>query len=98
MWRMLQQEKSDDYVLATGKVHSVKDFLAAAFESVDLNWEDYVVQDPRYMRPSEGTRLVGDASKAKQRLGWVAETSVPGIASKMVQADRQSMQSTLPVN
>jgi GDPmannose 4,6-dehydratase len=88
MWRMLQQPVADDYLLATGKDFSVKDFLSAAFDAVGLDWSTYVVQDPRYMRPSEGTRLVGDASKAERVLGWKAQTKLPELAEIMVKADQ----------
>ncbi|MCC9601244.1 GDP-mannose 4,6-dehydratase [Stieleria sp. JC731] len=87
MWRMLQHDTADDFVIATGTDNSVKDFLAASFNAVGLNWEDHVTQDPRYMRPSEGTRLVGDASKAERELGWKAKTTLPKLAELMVQAD-----------
>ncbi|MCO8121964.1 GDP-mannose 4,6-dehydratase [Stieleria sp. TO1_6] len=87
MWRMLQQPQADDFVIATGTAHSVKDFLSASFAAVDLDWTDYVQQDPRYMRPSEGTRLVGDPSKASKQLQWDAQTKVPELAKIMVQSD-----------
>lgn len=87
MWRMLQQSEADDFVLATGTDHSVKDFLTASFDAVDLDWKEFVKQDQRYMRPSEGTRLVGDPSKAAETLGWTATTQLPELAKIMVQAD-----------
>jgi len=87
MWRMLQQPLADDYVLATGTSHSIEDFLTAAFETVQLDWHDYIQQDPKYMRPSEVSRLVGNASKAKQRLGWQATTTLPELAQIMVRED-----------
>lgn len=87
MWRMMQQPSADDFVLATGTSHTIKDFLQAAFESVDLTWDDYVRQDPRYIRPGETARLVGDASKAERVLGWKATMTLPEIAKTMVQAD-----------
>jgi GDPmannose 4,6-dehydratase len=96
MWRMLQQAEADDFVLATGTSHSVRDFLAASFRAVGLDWQPYVTQDPRYMRPSEGTRLVGDASKARRKLGWAAETRLPRLAEIMVQADLQSLRQQAP--
>ncbi|MGI9467576.1 MAG: GDP-mannose 4,6-dehydratase [Rubripirellula sp.] len=94
MWRMLQQPTPDDYVLATGTEHSISDFLDAAFKAVDLDWHDYVEQDPRYMRPSEVTRLVGDASKAQQQLNWKATTTLPDLAERMVLSDREQQQNT----
>jgi GDPmannose 4,6-dehydratase len=91
MWRMLQSEQADDYVIATGTSYSVKDFLDAAFQAVDLDWRQYVQQDPRYMRPSEGARLVGDPAKARAELGWKAETTLPRLAEIMVRADLESL-------
>ncbi len=87
MWMMLQQDQPQDYVIATGKSHSVKQFLETAFSSVDLNWQDYVVQDPRFMRPAEVDHLIGDSSKAKQELGWVPEVDFEGLVQMMVEAD-----------
>ena len=87
MWKMLQQPTADDFVISTGTTNSVADFLDAAFESVNLKWRDYVVQDPRYLRPSEGSRLVGDSSKAAAVLGWKSNTALPELAQIMVQAD-----------
>lgn len=87
MWRMLQQPTANDFVIATGTEFSVKDFLSASFDSVGLCWENYVTQDPRYMRPSEGTRLVGDPSKATAVLNWTAQTKLPKLADIMVQSD-----------
>ena len=68
MWAMLQQEKPDDYVIATGQTHSVEDFLSEAFSHVDLDWHDYVELDPKYLRPAEVDLLIGDASKARREL------------------------------
>ena len=87
MWQMLQQPTADDFVISTGNARSVTDFLDAAFQAVNLEWRDYVVKDPRYLRPSEGTRLVGDSSKAKAVFGWKATTTLPELAEIMVQAD-----------
>lgn len=87
MWRMLQQDKPDDYVLATGIDHSVQDFLAQAFESVKLNWQDHYEVDERFMRPAEVNRLVGDATKAHRQLGWRSKTDLAGIVTQMVQHD-----------
>ncbi|MDV6033264.1 MAG: GDP-mannose 4,6-dehydratase [Phycisphaera sp. RhM] len=91
MWRMLQQPAADDFVVATGTAHSVKDFLAASFDAVGLNWKEFVTQDPRYMRPSEGTHLVGDPSRASQSLQWTAETQLPRLAEIMVQSDLDAL-------
>ncbi|QDV43135.1 GDP-mannose 4,6-dehydratase [Stieleria neptunia] len=91
MWRMLQQPAADDFVVATGTAHSVKDFLAASFDAVGLDWEDFVTQDPRYMRPSEGTHLVGDPGRASKSLQWTAETRLPRLAEIMVQSDLDAL-------
>ena len=93
MWRMLQHDRADDFVVATGTSYSVKEFLDASFQAVGLNWQDFVVQDPRYMRPSEGTRLVGDPGKAERELGWRAQTHLPKLAEIMVQADIEALNS-----
>lgn len=87
MWRMLQHDTADDFVLATGKDHSVKDFLSACFDAVGLNWQDHVRRDERFMRPSEVNRLVGNPVKAEQSLQWTAKTDVAGIAKRMVSHD-----------
>lgn len=94
MWRMLQQPSADDFVIATETAHSVKEFLTAAFDSVGLQWQEYVKQDPRYMRPSEGTHLVGDAGKAATELQWVAKTKLPKLAEIMVQSDLEAMKAS----
>jgi GDPmannose 4,6-dehydratase len=87
MWLMLQQDTPDDYVVATGVRRSVRKFGEIAFNCVGLNFEDYVVTDERYMRPAEVDLLVGDASKAKEKLGWVAETPFDEWVGRMVEAD-----------
>jgi GDPmannose 4,6-dehydratase len=88
MWLMLQQEEPDDYVIATGKTYSVVDFLEAAFKVVGIdNWKKYVVVDPHYFRPAEVEVLVGDASKARQILGWVPTVEMEKLARIMVEAD-----------
>jgi GDPmannose 4,6-dehydratase len=87
MWLMLQQEKPDDYVIATGETHSVKEFLEVAFSLAGLKWEDYVVHDPRYLRPTEVDLLVGDATKARKQLGWKPKTTFRDLAKLMVEAD-----------
>ncbi len=81
-------------MLATGAEHSIRDFLDAAFKTVDLDWRDYVEQDPRYMRPSEVTHLMGDASKAKKILDWTATTTLPALAERMVHSDREQQTSS----
>lgn len=87
MWLMLQQEVPDDFVIATGKTHSVKDFLEAAFSYVDLDWEKFVEIDPKYLRPTEVDLLCGDATKAKKVLGWESKTSFEDLVKLMVDAD-----------
>ena len=95
MWRMLQQEQPDDYVFATGTAHSIEEFLAAAFGSVELNWRDYVRPDARFVRPAEVAHLVGDARKAKAQLGWEARTTMQRVAEIMVQADLAALEHIL---
>ncbi|MBX3736140.1 MAG: GDP-mannose 4,6-dehydratase [Candidatus Didemnitutus sp.] len=87
MWRMLQQEKPGDYVLATGASHTLGDFLDAAFTHVGLDWRAHVTTDPRFVRPAEPFRLVGDASRARAQLGWSAQTKLADLARLMVDAD-----------
>jgi GDPmannose 4,6-dehydratase len=87
MWRMLQSAEPDDYVLATGQGFSVRDFVRASFEYVDLDWQRYVVFDERYLRPTEVDSLIGDAAKAEQNLNWKARTHGDHLATIMVAAD-----------
>ena len=87
MHLMLQQETSDDYVIATGRTHSIRDLCQLAFDHVGLNYQDKVRVDPRYMRPAEVDVLLGDASKANQALGWIPETSLADMVAEMVDAD-----------
>ncbi|HEY1868780.1 MAG TPA: GDP-mannose 4,6-dehydratase [Candidatus Cybelea sp.] len=88
MWLMLQQNEPDDYVVATGKTHSVRDFLRVAFDAAGLgSYEPYVVIDPRFVRPAEVDRLIGDARKAKQKLGWEPEVSFEELVAMMVESD-----------
>jgi GDPmannose 4,6-dehydratase len=95
MWRMLQQPEGDDYVVATGETHSVRDLLAAAFEVVGIeNWQDYVDHDPSLLRPAEVDALVGDASKAREKLGWAPRVSFPELVRMMVESDLEKMQVT----
>ena len=89
MWRMLQADEPADYVVATGTSYSVGDFVRMAFEHADLNWEKHVKFDPRYLRPTEVEGLIGDASKAKDVLGWQAQTFTPELVKIMVDADRE---------
>jgi GDPmannose 4,6-dehydratase len=87
MWMMLQQSEPDDYVIASGENHSVREFLELAFAHAGLHWEDHVVIDSGLMRPAEVEHLLGDASKARARLGWQAEVDFPGLVRLMVDAD-----------
>jgi len=87
MWLMLQQPQPDDYVIATGETHSVKEFLEEAFSYVNLDWRDYVELDKRYIRPAEVDLLVGDASKAERLLGWKPKTQFKELIRIMVEAD-----------
>jgi GDPmannose 4,6-dehydratase len=89
MWLMLQQEKPDDYVIATGETHSVREFLEEAFSYVGLDWNKYVELDPRYLRPSEVDLLIGDGSKARRQLNWEPKTKFKELVHLMVDADIQ---------
>ena len=91
MWLMLQQPQGDDYVIATGEAHSIRDFLDAAFAHVGIeDWGPYVRQDPRFMRPAEVDHLIGDASKAREVLGWKPRVSFPELVALMVDADLEA--------
>ena len=88
MWLMLQQDNPDDFVIATGKTHTIREFLDSAFDVVGItDWEKYVKQDPRFMRPAEVDVLRGDASKAKYELGWTPKTNLQGLVKNMVESD-----------
>lgn len=87
MWLMLQQEKPDDYVIATGETHSVEEFLDEAFSHVGLDWHEFVEIDPKYLRPAEVDLLIGDASKAKAALGWEPTVTFKALVHLMVDAD-----------
>jgi GDPmannose 4,6-dehydratase len=87
MWKMLQQEHPDDFVIGTGETHSVREFCEHAFEYVGLNYQDHVVQDPRFLRPSEVDLLLSDATKAHQILGWTPKVTFRGLVEMMVEAD-----------
>ena len=92
MWRILQYSEPDDFVLATGRTETVRDFCKLVFEQLDLNYEDYVEIDPRYFRPAEVDLLLGDASKAKDKLGWEATTDLEELARIMTQHDYELAQ------
>ena len=87
MWRMLQQDAPDDYVVATGESISIRDFLDLTFRRLDLDWQEYVEVDPRYFRPAEVDHLEGDATKGRQSLGWEPKTDVRTLAAMMVDSD-----------
>jgi GDPmannose 4,6-dehydratase len=87
IWLMLQQDQPDDYVIATGETHSVQELVETAFGCVGLDWHDYVVQDPRFMRPAEVDLLVGDPAKAGQVLGWEPKVTFTTLIQMMVEAD-----------
>ena len=92
MWLMLQQETADDYVISTGEQHSVRQFCDIAFASVDLKTEDYVVTDPRFLRPAEVNTLLGDSSKAQTKLGWQRKVDFQQLVTMMVEADLQRVE------
>ncbi|MGQ9813748.1 MAG: GDP-mannose 4,6-dehydratase [Candidatus Roseilinea sp.] len=92
MWLMLQQDQPDDYVLATGETHSVRELCEVAFARVGLDWQQYVEIDPKHYRPAEVDLLIGDASKAKERLGWQPEVRFRQLIEMMVDADLKSLQ------
>ncbi len=91
MWMMLQQDEPDDYVIATGEAHSVQEFLDISFEHVGLNQASHVVIDPRFLRPAEVDHLVGDASKAREKLGWTPRTTFRELVEMMVDADLERL-------
>ncbi|MEH1831395.1 MAG: GDP-mannose 4,6-dehydratase [Nostoc sp.] len=96
MWLMLQQDQPEDYVISTGETHSVREFLELAFSYVNLNWQDYVEFDERYLRPSEVELLIGDSTKARQKLGWTPSVTFQELVSLMVEADLQALGHTSP--
>ena len=95
MWRMLQRDEPDDYVVATGEMHSVRDFLNTAGNHLGLDWEKHVEIDPRYFRPAEVDALCGDASKAREKLGWEPTTSFEELVRIMVDADVKALEDGL---
>jgi GDPmannose 4,6-dehydratase len=92
MWLMLQQAEPDDYVLATGKTHSIRDLLEIAFSAVGLDWQDYVEIDPKLIRPAEVDVLCGDATKASEKLGWQPKVGFEELIKMMVHADLETVQ------
>jgi GDPmannose 4,6-dehydratase len=100
MWLMLQQDQPDDYVLATGETHSIEDLVRRAFGEVGIdNWADYVRQDPKFLRPAEVDLLIGDATKARTKLGWEPEVDFPALVKMMVAHDleREAAKAGIPV-
>lgn len=96
MWKMLQQSTPDDYVIATGETHSVREFLELAFNHVNLDWQDYVEFDERYIRPAEVDLLIGDPTKAKEKLDWKPSVTFEQLVALMVEADLQAVGLTSP--
>lgn len=91
MWLMLQQDQPDDYVIATGESHSVREFCELAFARVGLDYQKHVVVDPMYMRPTEVDFLLGDATKARKKFGWKASTDFPALVNMMVDSDLETL-------
>ena len=87
MWLMLQQDNPDDYIIATGETRSIREFLEESFKALELDWEDYVKIDPRYIRPAEVDILKGDPSKAKDKLGWEPKVDFKGLVKMMIDSD-----------
>ncbi len=96
MWLMLQQDQPDDYVIATGRTHTVLDFVKLAFAAADLDHEKYVYIDPKFLRPAEVDLLIGDPAKAKKKLGWEVETSFEQLVEMMVKADLEKVGQLIP--
>jgi GDPmannose 4,6-dehydratase len=97
MWLMLQQDEPEDFVIATGEAHTVRELVELAFDRVGLAWEDHVRVDPQFFRPAEVEHLIGDASKAREKLGWEPRTSFEELVNLMVDADLEALRSTVPV-
>ena len=95
MWLMLQQDTPDDYVIATGEAHSVREALDVAFSTLGLDWKKYVEVDPRYLRPTEVDHLCGDASKARSKLGWQPKVRFRELIEMMVRSDEADVRSSL---
>jgi GDPmannose 4,6-dehydratase len=95
MWLMLQQSKPDDYVIATGETHSVKEFLQEAFDYVKLDWKKYVALDKRYLRPTEVDLLLGDSAKARRVLKWKPKVNFKQLVRMMVDSDMQVVRQTM---
>lgn len=89
MWLILQQDEPDDYVIATGETHSVREFLEETFNYLDLDWRDHVEIDPKYFRPTEVDSLAGDSSKARKKLGWKPRVRFKELVKLMADADME---------
>jgi GDPmannose 4,6-dehydratase len=98
MWLMLQQDEPDDYVIATGQTHSVSELVEEAFSYAGLDWRKHLEVDERYYRPAEVDLLIGDASKAKRKLGWQAKTTFKDLVRLMVDADMVSAKQEAHLN
>ncbi len=96
MWLMLQQDRPDDYVVATGETHTVEEFVRLAFDHVGLDWKQYVVVDPQFYRPAEVDLLLGDPTRARQELGWEPEVAFPQLVTMMVDADLATLRAQAP--
>ena len=92
MWLMLQQDQPDDYVIATGETHTVLELVETAFEYVGLNWKDYVIVDPKFVRPAEVDLLLGDSTKARKKLGWEPKVNFKQLVTMMVDSDLEKLQ------
>jgi len=95
MWLMLQQDEPEDYVIATGVTHSVRDLVKIAFDYVNLNWEDYVKVDPKFIRPAEVKLLLGDSSKALEKIGWKSEVSFEELVRMMIDVDLEKVKNNI---
>jgi GDPmannose 4,6-dehydratase len=98
MWLMLQQDEPDDYIISTEKTRSVKDLIKIAFNYVDLNWQDCVVVDPEFVRPAEVRLLLGDSSKAREKLGWKPEVSFEELIKMMVDVDLETLENSIQLS
>ncbi|MBI5902953.1 MAG: GDP-mannose 4,6-dehydratase [Deltaproteobacteria bacterium] len=98
MWLMLQQDRPDDYVIASGETHSVREFVEAAFSSAGLDWERFVVLDPKFVRPAEVDLLIGDPKKAREKLGWSPKVGFRDLVKMMVEEDIETLKNSISLN
>jgi GDPmannose 4,6-dehydratase len=96
MWLMLQQDVADDFVIATGETHSVREFAQIAFDHVGLDYQEYVTVDPKFFRPAEVHLLLGDSAKARKQLGWEPEYSFRQLVEEMVDEDLSRLENSAP--